>query len=62
MSEKANDNKPGQGALKAMANLDKSEIVFKKPLTASVKKNPKRRKIKVLDEDTYIEVITLTNY
>lgn len=56
MSEERTENKPGEGALLAMAKLNKSEAVFKKPLITNVKKTTKKRKIKVLDEDTYIEV------
>ncbi|KAF7281586.1 hypothetical protein GWI33_004507 [Rhynchophorus ferrugineus] len=46
------ENSPGRKALEIMDNVNK-EIVFKKPLGIP----RKRRKVKVLDEDTYVEQI-----
>lgn len=44
------ENSPGTGALVAMKDLNK-DLVFKKPNSLP----RKRRKEKVLDEETYIE-------
>lgn len=46
------ENSPGRKALEVMGHVNK-EIVFKKPFSVPRKK----RKVKVLDEDTYVEQI-----
>lgn len=45
-------SKPGEKALQAMKELDKSVSVFKKPV---VPKTKKEKKI-ILNEETYLEV------
>lgn len=45
------ENTPGKNAISVMDNMRK-EIIFKKPAQSVIKK----RKQKILDEDTYVEV------
>lgn len=52
MSEKGSET-PGSAALVAMKDLEQ-DVVFKKPVVPR-----KRHKLKILDEDAYIEVSLL---